>query len=202
MSDEGALEYLNVYMMRREPDDAIRVLSEFPREVYASIGFFGFKQLMMGTAYEMAGRPEAAQAAWRAALKQVQERLKANSTESRLLADEAYLLACLGDTEEAGRVLRLYQSLKVSGPSYDFTEAYALLRLGRKAEALAKISTVLHEKRAGWQRVHRDARYWVIYDPLRGDPQFEKLLRDTLPKNAKPFDEHAAKAAPAPESGR
>jgi len=201
LSDEGALEYLNVYMMRREPDAAIRVLNEFPREVYASIGFFGFKELVLGIAYEMAGRPEAAQAAWRAALKQVQERLKAKSTESQLLADEAYLLACLGDAEEAGRVLRLYQSLKVSGPSYDFTEAYILLRLGRKEEALAKISPVLYEKRAGWQRVHRDARYWVIYDPLRGDPRFEKLLRDTLPKNAKPFDEPPGKAASAPESG-
>ncbi|MGA2015528.1 MAG: TIR domain-containing protein [Opitutaceae bacterium] len=202
LSDAGTLEYCNVYMMRREPDNAIRVLNDFPREVLMSIGFFGFKELILGIAYEMAGRPEAAQAAWRAALKQVQERLKANSTESQLLADEAYLLACLGDAEEAGRVLRLYQSLKVPGPLYDFTEAYALLRLGRKEEALAKISPVLHEQRTGWQRVHRDARYWVIYDPLRGDPQFEKLLRDTLPKNAKPFDEPAARAAPAPGSGR
>jgi len=202
LSDGGALEYLNVYMMRREPDGAIRVLNDFPREVYASIGFFGFKELMLGTAYEMAGRREAAHAAWLAALKQVQERLKAKSTESQLLADEAYLLACLGDREEAGRVMGLYQSLKVSGPSYDFTEAYTLLRLGRKEEVLAKISPVLYEKRAGWQRVHRDARFWVEYDPLRGDPRFEKLLRDTRSKYAKPFDEPAAKAAPAQEPGR
>ena len=196
LSDGGALEYLNVYMMRREPDNAIRVLNDFPREIYASVGFFGFKELMLGTAYEKAGRREAAQAAWRAALKQVQERLKAKPTESQLLADEAYLLACLGDAEEAGRVLQLYQSLKVPGPRFDFTEVYTLLRLGRKEEALAKISRVLYEKRVGWQRVHRDARFWPEYDPLRGDPRFEKLLRDTRPIDAKPFDETAARAAP------
>ena len=90
----------------------------------------------------------------------------------------------------------LLQSLKVPGPRFDFTEAYTLLRLGRKEEALAKISSALYEKRAGWQRLHCDARFWPEYDPLRGDPRFEKLLRDTRPKYAKPFDEPAVEAAP------
>jgi tetratricopeptide (TPR) repeat protein len=202
MSDEGAYIALLVFMCRREFDEAIRLLNEFPRDVYPSWGGFGFKKLTLGEVYEMTGRLEAASAAWQVALAQVQERLKARPNDPTLLGDEAYLIACIGDATEAGRVYQIYQDFKAPDPSFDYTEARILMRLGRKEEVLAKTSQFLHERRAGWETVHATARFMPMYDPLRGDPRFEKLLRDTLSKYAKPFDEPADKAAPAPESGR
>jgi hypothetical protein len=134
-------------------------------------------------------------------LTQARERLKAKANDPLLLGEEAYLLACLGDSEGAKRVLQLYRNLKVpdSDSLFDQAEAYTLLRLGRKDEVLAKLSSCLKEKRTGWEMLHAGARFWPEYDPLRGDPRFEKVLRDTLPKCAKPFDEPAAKAAPEPK---
>ena len=40
-----------------------------------------------------------------------------------------------------------------------------------------------------WVFQHVILRYDPKYDMLRGDPRFERALRDTLPKGAKPFDQ-------------
>jgi tetratricopeptide (TPR) repeat protein len=212
LSDDPAFAAATYALFSREPDEAIRLLNALPHEFVATFTYNGPKRLYTGIANEMAGRTEAARAEWRIALQQVQERLKTISSDGGLLYLEAWLLACLGDSEEAERLLRLVHSqlepyLHQAGADnpdlyYLNTDAAILLRLGRKEEVLGKLSSVLRAKPKHWEILHRYARFDPFWDPLRGDPRFEKLLRDTLPPGRKPFDEPAAKAVPAPESGR
>jgi TolB-like protein/Tfp pilus assembly protein PilF len=189
LSETPAVFATNAALWNREPDKAIAILKAYPQEFLFANGYGGPKRYLTGIAHERAGRSEAARTEWRVALQQVQERVKARPNDSEMLGMEALLLACLGEREEAGRVLELYRSLAgidANSPPED-NETLTLLRLGRKEEILAKISAALRARNTGYETLHGSARFNPDYDPLRGDPRFEKLLRETLPKFAKPF---------------
>jgi hypothetical protein len=149
----------------------------------------------------MAGHPEAARAQWQIALQQVQEGLKANAHDLHLLAGDSLLLACLDEKEASERELLVYKSLSPGtvkvGSNANFLEQIILLRLGRNEEVLAHLSEVFRSREGQWMVSHANARFTPWFDSLRGDPRFEKLLRENMPKNAKPFDEPAVKVAPA-----
>jgi hypothetical protein len=44
-----------------------------------------------------------------------------------------------------------------------------------------------------WETVHANARFSPFFVSFRGEPRFQKLLRDNMPKYAKPFDDPAIK---------
>jgi tetratricopeptide (TPR) repeat protein len=202
LADDPELEAVYADLCCRKPDEAIRLLDEFPREIISNTSFYGPKRYFSGLAYEMAGRADAAQAEWRTALKQTQELLEKRPNDVPLLWEEAVLLACLGERDEAGRVLQLQQSFVVPNSTYFFWASTVLLRSGRKEEAFATVSSVINAKPPFWEGLHSVLRFFPEFDPLRGDPRFEKLLRDNLPKFAKPLDEPASNAPPAPGSGQ
>lgn len=188
LSDELEWDAVFTALCRRKPDEAIQLLDEFPRDFISNISYYGPKRYYSGIAHEMAGRSEAARAEWRTALQETQELLGNKLNDVPLLWDEAVVLACLGEVEKAGQVLHLEQGFTKPESNYIFWNATVLLRMGRREEALADVSSAINGKGPHWVGHHAALRLFPELDPLRGDPRFQKLLRDNLPKYAKPLD--------------
>jgi Flp pilus assembly protein TadD len=151
----------------------------------------------------LAGRPDAARAEWNVALQQIERKLGEEPNNTSFLYQKAATLACLGQREEGSRILRLCQQLLgQDDKSVNFTNFDLLALLGHRDDVITWLEDALKNPKRENIYLHSIARFWFALDPLRGDPRFEKLLRDTLPKYAKPFDEPAAKAVPAPQPGR
>jgi len=183
--------YLRLH--RREPEKMLEILRAIPRDWLSSSQFVGPKAFLTGEAHALANRPEAAQADWRAALQLVEQRLALQTNAPDLLLWKAELLADLGDRKEAARLLDLEEQL--SGPNagdsnHLLQRQRISLLLGRRDAVMDWFETSLKNP-AGFPFLHGIVRFDPAYDPLRGDPRFEKLLRDTLPKGAKPFAEPA-----------
>jgi hypothetical protein len=110
------------------------------------------------------------------------------------------MLACLGENDESKRVYLLYKSFSPGAPeagsNNNFIEDAIKLQQGRKEEALAYLSETFRARKGNWEAIHASALFCPWYDPLRGDPRFEMLLRENMPKLAKPFDEPAVKVSP------
>jgi len=197
-SDDAAAGLLSeLHLLRREAEPLIRTLDAFPFP-FISVGGMGYpKQYLSGFAHEAAGRPEAARAEWRGALHEIEERVKSKPNDWESLGWKANLHALLGETEAADRTLRLYKNYSTFGPEmFDFFTALALLFADQKEEPLAMLSSYLRKQPDGppWRYAHTFARYSVEFDRLRADPRFDALLRETLPKGAKPFASLASKS--------
>jgi TIR domain len=201
LSDGYAKIALLVSLSHHDYDRAIELLEAFPRDDLNEGGWSGLpKRYWLGLAHELAGRPDAARAQWQVALQQVQEGLKANTHDLSLLAGDSLLLACLGENDESKRAYLLYKSFSPRAPeagsNNNFIEEAIKLQQGRKEEVLAYLSETFRARKDKWEEIHANARFCPWYDPLRGDPRFEMLLRENMPKLAKPFDEPAVKASP------
>ncbi|HZL44945.1 MAG TPA: TIR domain-containing protein, partial [Opitutaceae bacterium] len=198
LDDHPATLAVTVRLMRREPDKALEILRAIPRDWLSSGEMVGPKAYLTGLADDLAQRPQAAQAEWRAALQLVEQRLAAQGNTPDLLRWKAHLLARLGELEEARQVADLERQLAGRGPDgLDYYTAMTALLLGRRDAVIDWLTKALHEHgRSRIPHLHMAARYFPGFDGLRGDPRFEALLRETLPQGAKPFDEPAGGRKP------
>jgi len=129
-----------------------------------------------------------AEAEWRAGLTVVESMLQSAPDDRQLLLSSAWLHAALKDTAAAEAIFARSQGLAgLTGDSLDSANYVVLLELRKKEALLAGAEDYFRQKRPLWQTMHAELRFSPEADFLRGDPRFEKLLRDYLPEGAKPL---------------
>jgi tetratricopeptide (TPR) repeat protein len=125
---------VTLYWWRREPKTMLRVLAEVPREwLQANVFYSGPKGYWVGVAQEMAGNREAAEVAWRAALRLVDQRLVDEPSSTELHVMRGQLLGLLRD--QAGAATAYAIAVQMGGP----LAAPHLLAVGRVDEALIRL---------------------------------------------------------------
>jgi tetratricopeptide (TPR) repeat protein len=164
----------------REPAKALEAL-RLTNDVILNAQFAGPRRYLTGLAHWMMGNQDAARSEWRAALKTVEEQIAAQANTAPWLAWKAELLAALAQKAEAEVVLRELVQRAAADARFDrLALAKVQVWLGDNQAALA----VLEESyKAGVSRGPRtDFRYHPVWEPLRGDPRFEALLKVSEPK--------------------
>jgi tetratricopeptide (TPR) repeat protein len=188
MSPERLKEPRAVYslayarLLAREPAEALKVLRRLPNDFIADSYYTGPKGYWEGRAQHQLGNAEAARVAWEAAL--TVSRREGTGRSGRGLLMQAELLASLGREEEALRTVLAYEQAggtrgisRHSSWIYSAAKVHAVL--GRVEEALPLLEAHLVDMENIWPLTPALLRLDPLWDKIRGDPRFQKLLADT-----------------------
>ncbi|HEX7632317.1 MAG TPA: TIR domain-containing protein [Lacunisphaera sp.] len=202
LDDQGAYMAAWVWLWSRKPEECLGVLRGLNRDYIDARYFTGPKAALTGQAHEMAGRHAAALAEWRIALQKAEQRYAADPSATIWLAWKAELLARLGEREAAENALQLFEQLahEPRGQQAEIAISARIL-LGRHDEVLdglEKHGIQVSRLPPGDRRYSTlgDFAYFrwnPIFDPLRSNPRFQKLLQQAEPI--------MAAQGPAPENG-
>ena len=184
---------IRIALYRRDPRRMLELAQGLTQDYLESNAFHGPRRYYTGLAHELAGRNSQAEGEWRSALAVVEARLRSAPENRELLLWSAWLHAALNDAAEAERLFAHSQAIAgLSGDTMDEKNVLVLLRLKRREPLLAWGDRVMQTKPPGWEFAHAEMRFSPLSDFLRGDPHFEKLLRDNLPAGAKPFEDQVS----------
>jgi len=197
LAEMPATVAMRIAMYRRDPERMLELARGLARDYIDANGFRGPRGYFTGLAHQTAGRPAQAEAEWRAALAVVESMQKSAPDDRQLLLSSAWLRAALKDTAAAEAIFARSQALAgLDGDSLDLANYPVLLALRKKEALLAGAEQYFRGKQPLWQTIYAELRFSPEADFLRGDPRFEKLLRDHLPPGAKPFAEPKPAAVP------
>lgn len=188
--DRGASLAGLVWLWRREPQKALAIYEEIPRDYLRDICFTGPRAALTALAHQQAGNREAAQADWAQAIAAANHELTVAPNSLDALYWKAWALAERGETRAAEEVRQEIRQRRPTWtqPSYYSMEAKMAglaLVLGEIDEALAILARELEPRTAtaglfknGFvtfplTRAILDTN--PIFDRLRGDRRFREL---------------------------
>ena len=182
LEDHAASVAAHIHLYRGEPERLLEILRAIPRDWLASGHFVGPKAWFSGRAHQLAGRTIAAQAEWGGALACVEQRLAAQGSTVSLLQWQALLLALMGETRKAERILDLGQQLAACSPT-DFNQytAETALRIGRQDAVVTWLEETLARPAEHTWFMHAVVRFDPAFAALHRVPRCATLLRNTLP---------------------
>jgi len=189
--DDAAGVALRLAVLSRDAHGILRLLEPFPHPFVSILGVNYPRQYWTGLARSLLNQPEAARIEWRGGLSSIEERLKARPGDSDALSWAAMFHAALGQRAETEQALRTYANYRdLSTGRWDFNYCVPLLLMGERLdEVIARLSKSLRDT-ANFNRIlYAWARYSPEFDPVRGHPEFERLLREVRPSTAAPFED-------------
>ncbi|MDP9185737.1 MAG: hypothetical protein M3O72_00070 [Verrucomicrobiota bacterium] len=198
VDDTPALE-TQVYqaILERRPAQIISRLKEILAKPDPALGFYnGELRFWLGWAQEVAGDHVAAQESWRQARSELEPFLKEQPENYTLIGDLALTNMGLGDkaaaltlAERAMAVIPVEKDAE-DGPAPIEILARVAARMGEPDRAIAALQKLLSIPYEGPLALNLPLtpallRLDPMFDPLRNDPRFQKLVASPTPKDAK-----------------
>jgi tetratricopeptide (TPR) repeat protein len=172
VDDEAGCMAFFVHFWRRDYDRALAVTRRIAHDRLESPLFAGPKGYLAGLALAHAGRIEAAQAEWRAAMQIVEQGLLAAPNDQAMLEFKIRMLAGLGDRAGAERLWRTTVELYPSDASG--MRAITAVNLGLPDQAMDLLAGQMKSPDSLWGAAL--LRLEPELDPLRSLPRFQAML--------------------------
>jgi TolB-like protein/class 3 adenylate cyclase/Flp pilus assembly protein TadD len=184
-ADDWTEDRVYLALLERDFDAAASFVAKLPQNTLAEKQN---RNWWMGYVARLRGDSAAAQADLTAARLIQEELIRAEPNNARLHSDLGWVNACLGRKEEAlregRRSLELLPLTKNPFDGADMLEEFAEICVLagendlalQQLETLAKIPSNLDYGRL---------RLETVWDPLRGDPRFERIVQSLAPKDGK-----------------
>jgi TolB-like protein/integral membrane sensor domain MASE1/class 3 adenylate cyclase/Tfp pilus assembly protein PilF len=189
----GALK-TQVYqaILERRPAQVIPRLKEILVQPDPALGFYnGELRFWLGWAQEMAGDHAAAQESWRQARNELEPLLKEQPKNHNLIGDLALTNMCLGDKaaalalSEQAIAVNPIEKDAITGPIPIEILARVAAQVGEPDRAIAALQKLLSIPYAGALTAAPLTpallRLDPMFDPLRNDPRFQKLVASLAP---------------------
>jgi TolB-like protein len=170
--------------LRRDPAPAIKILEPLAHPTNSGFDWM-FNAAQLGDLQALAGDNASSQSNFR----QVRDRATALAREQpdnvRYLGLLAQALSHLGEREAALRVIDKAMELRAGDlrnqPSVEEQRARILTLFGEKDQAIEILHRLLQTRYSGWATVPLTPALLRLdpdFDPLRGDPRFQKLCQE------------------------
>src|SRR5437764_3061391 len=183
-------------ILERRPAQIISRLKEILAKPDPALGYHnGGLRFWLGWAQHIAGDHAAAQESWRQARSELESFLKEQPENYDLIGDLALTNMGLGDKEaalalsERGIAVLPIERDVVSVAAPSETLARVAAQTGEHARAIAALQQVLSIPGTGALDKYMPLtppllRFAPMFDPLRNDPRFQKLVASPAPKSA------------------
>jgi TolB-like protein/class 3 adenylate cyclase/Tfp pilus assembly protein PilF len=198
-ADDSSAVETQVYqaILERRPAQIIPRLKEILAKPDPALGFYnGELRFWLGWAQEVGGEHAAAQESWRQARSELESFLKEQPDNYALIGDMALTSMALGDKaaalalSERAMAANPIEKDALAGPASIEVLARVAAQAGepdRAIPALQKLLSISYAGPLATQNVPLTPallRLDPMFDPLRNDPRFQKLVASSAPKSA------------------
>lgn len=176
LDDRAVALACQLWLWQQEADKCLAVLNTVSRDFLQGFYRSGApKAWLLGRVHSVGGRPAAAEAHWRGALKTIEKAREKDPDEISLVFWSAHVHACLGEKAEAKKMLELALQLAPTAEEGNSTNvAVILVLLGEHDQAMSLLEAKLQTSVAPVLRV--ELRLAPAFDALRGHPRFAAML--------------------------